>query len=477
MERKEVEDNGANTNQNGERKSGFKNKKLRNLFIKIVVIIVAAFIVVAAVFGSGLINARKRALENMNAAEDISGKILVVDPETGAETYVDVPAEETKVNIAVFGTDTDGYRTDVVFVLSYDTYNNKLALISIPRDTRVVMPEEVIQRMEENGRTIPYNENEKGACKFNGVHAYAGEGYRNEASVKTLESLLGIRIDGYINVSLEGFRNIVDAFGGVDMEVEGRLYYVDPYQDLYIDLYPGYQHLDGEHAEMLVRYREGYAQKDLKRIQVQQTFMKELMAKVMNTRNIMDKLPSIVYNLFKYVDTDLSLEKFVEYGSYMEKLSVNDVYMETIPGEGGSFFWADEEGLKELSQRVFYSHDISGEEKPAEEETAEETSAAVIPEGEARIEISNGSGKKGLGASEKGFIESKGFYVSFISTYTGENTQRTRIVYGSDEFADDAGVLAGYYDSVEVINDRNMLSTGTDIRIILGTDMNEASQL
>ena len=472
-----MEDSSANNNQNEENNKGLKNKKLRNLFIRIVVIIVVAFLVVAAVFGSRLIGARRRALENISAqSDDITGKILVVDPETGEEKYVDVPAEETKINIAVFGTDTDGFRTDVVFILSYDTYNNKLALISIPRDTRVVMPEEVIESIEERGGSIPYNENEKGACKFNEVHAYAGKGYRNEFSVKTLESFLGIRIDGYINVSLVGFRNIVDAFGGVDMEVEGRLYYVDPYQDLYIDLYPGYQHLDGAHAEMLVRYREGYAAKDLKRIQVQQTFMRELMAKVMNTQNLMDKLPSIVYNLFKYVDTDLSIEKFVEYGSYMQNLSINDVYMETIPGEGGAFFWADEEGVDELVQRVFYSHNITGEEVIQEEETAEEGPApVVIPDGAARIEISNGSGKKGLGASEKGFIESKGYYVSFISTYTGETTQRTRIIYGSDQFADDAEALTQYYDSVEVINDRKMLSTGTDIRIILGTDMNEAS--
>ena len=200
------------------------------------------------------------------------------------------------------------------------------------------------------------------------------------------------------------------------------------------------------------------------------------MAKIMNTQNIMDKLPSIIYNLFKYVDTDLSLEKFVEYGSYMQNLSIDDVYMETIPGEGGAFFWADDEGVEELVQRVFYSHNVTGEEEAQTEETAEEQpEAVVIPDGAARIEIANGSGKKGLASFEKGFIESKGYYVSFISTYTGESTQKTRIIYGSEEFADDAAGLSQYYDSVEVIYDRTMLSTGTDIRIILGTDMNEAS--
>ena len=466
-----MEDNNIENNLNEERKTGLRNKKLRNLYIRIVVIIVAAFLVAAYIFGARLMRARTRALENMTSSGNISGKILVVDPETGEETYVDLPAEECKINIAVFGTDVDGYRTDVIFVLSYDTYNNKLALVSIPRDTRVKLTDEIIETLEENGRDIPYRDNERGVCKMNEVHAYAGKGFRNEASVKMLEDFLGIRIDGYINVDLTGFRNIVDAFGGVDMEVEGRLYYVDPYQDLYIDLYPGYQHLDGAHAEQLVRFREGYAQKDLKRIQVQQTFMRELMAKVLNTQNIMDNLPSVLYNIFKYVDTDLSLEKFVEYASYMENLSMANVYMETIPGEGGGYFWADEEGVKELSQRVFYSHDITGEgEEPVEEVPAER----VIPEGAARIEITNGSGKKGLAAYEKEFIESKGYYVTFISTYTGQSKENTRIIYGSEAFAETAVSLSAYYENAEIIEDKTMLSSGTDIRIILGISMNEA---
>lgn len=457
-----MDDRDKNTN-NIKRKRGLKNKKLRNLFIRIVLIIVIALLAVVYVFGMKIMKARNTAKESMEAVSLGSKVEVFVDPETGEEVYEEIPAEEYKINVAVFGTDSDGYRTDVSFLLSYDKYNSQLALISIPRDTRVKMTDEIIESIESRNGNVPYRDNEKGVCKFNEVHAYAGKGYRNEFSVKMLEDMFGIEIDGYLNIDLEGFRNIVDAFGGVDMVVEDRLYYVDPYQDLYIDLYPGYQHLDGEKAEQLVRYREGYAQKDLKRIQVQQTFMKELMAKIVNTENIMNNLPSIIYNMFKYVETDLTITEFVEYASYMEYISIDSVYMETIPGEGGAYFWADEEGLSELSNRIFYSHDIF----PSD--TSEETVIdSHIPEGEARIEISNGSEKADLAASEKEFIESKGYYVSFISTYTGEKKENTLIIIGSDEFLDDAEGIAKFYNGAEIVSDKSMLSTGTDIRIILG---------
>ena len=68
---------------------------------------------------------------------------------------------------------------------------------------------------------------------------------------------------------------------------------------MYIDLQPGYQHLDGKKAEQLVRFREGYAQKDLKRIQVQQDFMKALLEKVGSTSTILENLPDIAKVLWE----------------------------------------------------------------------------------------------------------------------------------------------------------------------------------
>ena len=116
---------------------------------------------------------------------------------------------------------------------------------------------------------------------------------------------------------------------------------------------PGLQHLDGDKAEQLVRFRSGYIQKDLKRIQVQQDFLKELFKKVKNSSVLLKSMPSLLTTCFKYVDTDFNLLNAIEYSKYINDINFENISMETIPGEGGSYFDIDEEGTKEVVQRVF----------------------------------------------------------------------------------------------------------------------------
>ena len=91
----------------------------------------------------------------------------------------------------------------------------------------------------------------------------------------------------------------------VEFDVHERLYYSDPAQGLYIDLYPGPQVLDGEKAEMLVRFREGYAQKDLKRIEVQQEFLKAFISQVCSSDKIMSNLDSYIKIFMEKVESDM----------------------------------------------------------------------------------------------------------------------------------------------------------------------------
>ena len=139
--------------------------------------------------------------------------------------------QKNKRNIAAFGVDKDGVRTDVAFVVSMDRKEKTIAMLNIPRDTRVVMTDQMIREIEQRGGNVPVRDGVTGMCKFNEVHAYAGKDHRNEYSVKMLEDLLGIHIDNYIKVNTEAFREIVDAVGGVDIDVPMDMHYEDPYQD------------------------------------------------------------------------------------------------------------------------------------------------------------------------------------------------------------------------------------------------------
>lgn len=283
--------------------------------------------------------------------------------------------EDEILNIAVFGTDEDGFRTDVNIIASFHVKTKELHLISVPRDTRVTMTDEMISYLEENGKYVPDKTGVYGQCKLTEVHAYAGEGNRCAFSVAMLEDLLGIDIDYYVKVDLDAFREIVDAVGGVTFNVEERLYYSDPAQGLYIDLYPGEQVLDGEQAEMLVRFRSGYAQGDLKRIEVQQAFMKAFIEQVCSSKTILDNLDSLIRIGLEKTETNMPLSEALQYAKYVTQIDPATVTTDTVPGEGGAYFDIDEEGTKELIDYRIY--DIEPPVDTTEEGSATETTEST----------------------------------------------------------------------------------------------------
>lgn len=254
------------------------------------------------------------------------------------------------INVAVFGTDEEGFRADVNMLVSFNTKTKELHMISVPRDSRVVMTDDMIDHLQEKGAYIPQQNGVYGQCKLTELHAYAGEGNRCAFSVAMLEELLDVKVDYYVKVDLSAFRQIVDAVGGVDFEVEQRLYYVDPYQDLYIDLYPGMQHLDGEKAEQLVRYREGYVQKDLKRIEVQQKFIQALIEKVCSSDTLMNRLDDLVEVVLDCTESDITVTEALKYVKYVKDLDTAKVTSDTVPyiGDPGKYVELDEDGIKEL---------------------------------------------------------------------------------------------------------------------------------
>lgn len=193
---------------------------------------------------------------------------------------------DLKKNIVVLGVDErpseeDTGRSDTLFVVMLDTDNKDVSLLSIPRDTRVKIPG-------------------YGWDKIN--HAFAFGGHK--LTQQTTEELLGIRINNYVMIDFKGFKVLVDAIGGVDIEVEKPMSYYDEWDGFTIDLAPGMQHMDGEKAIQYVRYRD--EEGDIGRIQRQQKFLRAVYNKVTSVE-IIPKLPALVEQANKMVDTDLSI--------------------------------------------------------------------------------------------------------------------------------------------------------------------------
>ncbi|MBP2649530.1 MAG: cell envelope-related transcriptional attenuator [Firmicutes bacterium] len=197
-----------------------------------------------------------------------------------------------KINILVLGVDEredDVGRSDTAFVVTIDTTNKKVTMLSIPRDSRVKIAGH-------------------GWDKFNHAYAFGG----SKLSKSTVENLLGISIDYTAVVSFNGFMRMIDAIGGVNIDVEKRMYYADPYDDnggLCIDLQPGVQRMNGRTAIEYVRYRDEAG--DIGRVSRQQKFLKALVQEFTKPQ-IITKLPELIKSFASAVKTDMPTREMVK---------------------------------------------------------------------------------------------------------------------------------------------------------------------
>ena len=216
-----------------------------------------------------------------------------------------------KKNIVVMGCDIrkdDVGRSDTLFVVMLDKSKKNAALLSIPRDTRV--------KIKGHGWD-----------KINAAFAYGGQKLTRE----TVQDFLGIKLNNYVVVDFQGFKGLVDAVGGVDINVEKRMYYYDPYDGFEIDLRPGTQHMDGKTAMQYVRYRD--EEGDIGRIRRQQKFLMALYRHIAS-KNIIAKIPGVSKQVMSMVKTDLSLKEMVELGNVMRDMVEKDgLKMSMVPGE------------------------------------------------------------------------------------------------------------------------------------------------
>ena len=217
-----------------------------------------------------------------------------------------------KTTVLIMGVDEredDVGRSDTLIVATIDPLTNQAALLSIPRDTRVKL-------------------GNRGFDKINAAYAYGGV----RLSERTVENFLGIDIDHYVIVNTHAFVNLVDAIGGVDIDVEKRMYYEDPWDDdggLIIDLYPGFQHLDGADAVTYVRYRD--SEGDIGRVKRQQKFIAAVVDKL-TSPSIIPEIPTLIRETVGAVTTDLSMRQILELAGSLNDAYKNGLEMDMVPG-------------------------------------------------------------------------------------------------------------------------------------------------
>lgn len=241
------------------------------------------------------------------------------------------PAPEKPLYLLVLGVDErpdDPGRSDAMLLVR--VHEGQLQALSIPRDTLI--------QLEGYGRE-----------KVNAAYAYGGPALAKQS----VAELLGLPVERYLKVNIQGFRHMVDLVGGVPYNVERRMYYVDPADGLVIDLQPGPQVLDGDKAEQYVRFRYDETGDDLSRIKRQQAFMKAAARKALQPNNLV-RLPSLLRTALQHVETDLTPTEQIRLAqAAFAAQQAERIASETLPGHGDyvdgiSYFLIDREALERI---------------------------------------------------------------------------------------------------------------------------------
>lgn len=388
-----------------------------------------------------------------------------------------------KVNILVLGVDQredDQGRSDTTILITIDTSTKEAKILSIPRDTRVKIPDH-------------------GWDKVNHAYAYG----KATLSQKSIEDFLGIPIDYYIELNFSGFTKLVDAIGGVDIDVEKRMAYSDPYDKLVIDLYPGMQHMDGKTALEYVRYRDD--QGDIGRVSRQQKFINQVVKQVVRPATLI-RVPAVIQEVVGLFNTNMSTAEMLNLAEVINIDQTQGIQADMVPGRAAYIndvsYWlpdilATRQHVAEMEGSVLSDNDLLEAKRLAlefDQSVPKEIKVLQVPKEEkkgssetnisstqgsnkgsdsdtfsAKITVSviNASGTASEGSTIAGILRARGFEVQSVANSIG--VENNTLVISNTTSSVVVGKLTGlpFKYSLQVTKDD---SKATLVTVIIGKD-------
>ena len=423
-----------------------KKKSLTKKFFRIVFsMLTVYFIGVVCFFVYAYIEDGKNASEGGGILNTIAEKVTHKLP------------ERTLGLIAV--NDEGDSRSDTIILIGYNSVNKQITTVNIPRDTIISIPDEWWPIMVKN---YPVIKNDNKDMKQINVLTYYGNERGMEFLETYLEDLLNVKIDYYAHFNLAGFRHLIDSVGGIEFDVPIRMKYSDPSQNLYIDLQPGLQVLDGAKAEQLLRFRKdnynrGYERGDLQRIEVQQDFMKVFFKKIVNIDSILSNPKAYYDTLKQYIDTNFGLSDALKYLPELKNLDTTNINTYTIPHTlSGDRVKVDENEVKDFAYEVFKAPTIKPEDIVYEDSF------------DKSIQVLNGSYTKGMAGKTKVLLQDNGYIVGNIGDSLDSKDKETKIYVAKHGQGND---LQKFFTNAKIIvNPEKALKFGYDVTIVVGTD-------
>ena len=244
--------------------------------------------------------------------------------------------DKDRVNVLLLGVNQG--MTDVIMVVSYDMENQYVNIISVPRDTFYYRP----------GWEANYAGN-----KINAIYHSEGIAPLAEAVSKIL---YGMPLHYYAVVEYADIEKVMDVIGGVQVTVPFDMIYDDPTDTppLHIRIYAGEQTIDSSNVMQYLRYRKGYRNGDIGRIEVHQEFVKKVLKECLKAGNILDVVKVAVEN----VESDATYSMAINVATKAHKLSGEDINSYVLPGtdamiQGFSFWQPNEEGVFAMLEEIY----------------------------------------------------------------------------------------------------------------------------
>lgn len=340
------------------------------------------------------------------------------------------PFKDNKVNILAVGYDADlngPSRADTIILISIDVDTNEAGLIFLPRDTYI--------RSEKRKFT-----------KLNSSHVYGGI----ELTEETIEEMLQINIDYYLETDFKGFERIIDRLGGVNVRVSEHLNYVDKAGGLYINIPAGQQNLNGKEALQYVRYRDERG--DIGRIERQQKFVDAVLAKVISP-TIITKIPGIIKEVNDAVNTNIPVQDITPFLNTAKEINLNQIETQMLPGEpkyiNGISYWVPD--MEEANIMV----DNLVRNK------------SYIQNKDYQLRVLNGVGESGAASNTAELLKKYGFQIDEIGNADSYNYERSIIEYYNKGDEKTASQIAELLDGETVYIENS--KENKKIKVIVGT--------
>ncbi|MDU5217949.1 MAG: LCP family protein [Atopobium sp.] len=345
------------------------HKRRKRVFRKQVVVRsllgVLATVFVAALVGAGIWYANVQAQLNNSQVITAELRQTLQEPSAPSDPYY----------VLLLGTDgrpgETEYRADSIILARVDPIHKRVTMLSIPRDTRVLW---------------------KGSyMKINAVHYYDGA----NGMVQAVNELCGVHIAHYAEVNFDGLAGITDALGGVTVNVEQYMRDTENFSDV-VELYPGVQKLNGAQALFFTRVRYAFADSDYTRMRHQRTFIKAMIAQILNTGDPV-AIANTVNSTARMVITDLSVSDIISLGTQMIGMNTDkDIYTAYVPSEGTeidgqSYVLADKDALAKMMKVIEAGDDPSSLNGQTD---AEANAEAAEKSSEESSESSNSSSRQ-----------------------------------------------------------------------------------